>query len=92
MNCQALLEELSADVLNMKLVANCITYHLLKFGNFWHSGLTSASIILAPYPTEISGWTVTEKPKDMTILELVLHKVLTTKVVHQDLRNALVKF
>ena len=54
MNFQALLEELSADVLNTKLVANCITYHLLEFGNFWPSGLTSTTEILALYPTEIS--------------------------------------
>ena len=78
-------------MLNTKLVENYITYPLLKFGNFWPSSLTSTTVLLALCPTEISEWTDNEKPKDMTILELELAKVLTIKVVHKDPKNALVK-
>ena len=38
------------------------------------------------------GWTVTGKLKDMIILESVLAKMLTSKIVHKYLSNVLVKF
>ena len=78
-------------MINTKLLANLLIQLLLKFSNFWPSSLTSTSVILALCPTEISEWTDNEKPKDMTILELELAKVLTIKVVHKDPKNALVK-
>jgi len=40
----------------------------------------------------ISGWTVTGKPKDMTILESDIAQGLTSKVVHNYLRHVRVKF
>ena len=46
----------------------------------------------SPLSAGIFGCTDAEKHKDMTILETVLAKMFTRKVVHKDLRNVLVKF
>ena len=87
-NFQALREKYFAEMFNTKLVANLLIQLLLKFGNFLAYHIQFTSSLFAG----ISGWTVTGKPKDMTILESDIAQGLTSKVVHNYLRHVRVKF